>query len=93
MKRVKELVKNVLFILLVILLFKTIVSYQLAKTEYKTYEYEIKEKDTLWNIAMEICKEDDDLYVRKVINDIKEINILNSSTIYEGQVIKLPIYN
>lgn len=93
MNRLKDMVKNIIFILLIILVFKTLVSYQLAKTQYQTYEYSVKYSDTIWNIAAKICSENEDLYIRKVVADIKEINSLDSSTIYIGQTIKLPIYN
>lgn len=93
MKRLRKMLKNIFFILIVILIFKTLISYQLARTQYETYDYSVKGNDTIWNIAAKICSENEDLYIRKVILDIKEINNLEDSTIYIGQVIKLPIYN
>lgn len=92
MKNVKEMVKNILFILAIIFVFKSIISFELAKTEYKSYEYVVKGNDTLWTIAGQICQKHEELYIRKVIVDIKEINQLEESTIYIGQTIKLPIY-
>lgn len=93
MNKVKEMAKNIFLIFIIILLFKTLISYQLAKTEYKTYEYSVKGNDTLWSIATQICDNNDDLYIRKVIIDIKEINELDDSIIYINQILKLPIYN
>lgn len=93
MKKVRGMVRNILYILAIMLLLKTIVSYQLAKTEYSTYDYSVKGNDTLWTIATKICSENDNLYIRKVIVDIKDINNLDDSIIYIGQTIKLPIYN
>lgn len=93
MENLKKMIKNILFILVVILFFKTIISYQLAKTEYKTYDYTVHANDTLWNIASEICTYNEDVYIRKVITDIKQINNMKESIIYEGQTIMLPIYN
>ncbi len=92
MKKIKEMIKNTLFILIIILSFKILISYELAKTEYKSYEYIVKGNDTLWTIAGQICDKNDDLYIRKVIVDIKEMNKLEDSIIYIGQTIKLPIY-
>lgn len=93
MKKIRVMVKNILFILVVMLLLKAIVSYQLAKTEYSTYNYSVKGNDTIWTIATKICSENENLYIRKVIVDIKKLNDLNDSTIYIGQTLKLPIYN
>ena len=93
MKNLKKMIKNIWFILVLIFLFKTVISYQLAKTEYKTYNYTVNANDTLWNIASNICSKNRDIYIRKVITDIKEINNMSESVIYEGQTIMLPIYN
>ncbi len=93
MKNLKKMIKNILFILVLIFLFKTVISYQLAKTEYQTYNYTVNANDTLWNIASNICSKNRDIYIRKVITDIKEINNMSESVIYEGQTIMLPIYN
>ena len=93
MKNLKKMIKNILFILVLIFLFKTVISYQLAKTEYQTYNYTVNANDTLWNIESHICSKNRDIYIRKVITDIKEINNMSESVIYEGQTIMLPIYN
>lgn len=93
MKNLKQMIKNILFILVLIFIFKAFMSYQLAKTEYKTYNYTVNANDTLWNIASNICSKNTDIYIIKVITDIKEINNMSESIIYEGQTIMLPIYN
>ena len=93
MKRVKELMKDVLFILIMIIIFITVVTYRLAKTQYETYEYTVNNGETLWNIAADICADNDELYIKNVINDIRDINDLENPTIYVGQTIQLPIYN
>lgn len=90
MKKVKELSKNILLILIFILLFKLVLTYQLAKTEYKTYDYTVQSQDTLWTIASKIS--DEETNIRNTIIDIKEINQMEDAQIYEGQTIKLPIY-
>ena len=93
MKNLKQMIKNILFILVLIFIFKAFMSYQLVKTEYKKYNYIVNAHDTLWNIASNICSKNTDIYIRKVITDIKEINNMSESIIYEGQTIMLPIYN
>lgn len=90
MEKVKELTKNILMILIFILLFKMVISYQLAKTEYKTYDYTVQKQDTLWTIAAKISEEESN--IRNTIIEIKEINQMEDAKIYEGQTIKLPIY-
>lgn len=91
MENVRKMVKNIILIVAVLLLFKAAISYQIAKTDYNTYDYLIVNNDTLWTIAGQIC--DENKNIRNVIIDIKEINNLKDSTIYVGQTIKLPIYN
>lgn len=93
MNRLKEMLKNILFILVIIIIFKALVTYQLAKTEFQTYDYTVTSGDTLWNIAADICEDNNDLYIKNVISDIKSINNLENPIIYVGQTIKLPIYN
>ncbi len=89
MKKLKKILKNILLIVVVLFLFKAAISYQIAKTEYKTYDYFVVNNDTLWTIARKISN---DKNIRNVIIDIKEINDMDNSIIYSGQTIKLPIY-
>lgn len=91
MENIKKMIKNVILIVVVLLLFKAAISYQIAKTDYNTYDYLVVNNDTLWTIAGDICDEDQN--IRNVIIDIKEINNMKDSTIYVGQTLKLPIYN
>lgn len=93
MKKIKELVKDILFLFVVILVFNIVISKGLAKTEYKTCDYTVKDGDTVWNIASDICNENNELYIKNVVSDIRKINELDEPTIYAGQVIMLPIYN
>ena len=93
MIRVKEIIKNILFILALIIIFNTIISYELAKSEYKTYSYVVVGGDTIWSIATNICSNNENLYIKNVIKDIREINNLDEPIIYIGQEIELPIYN
>ncbi len=93
MKKVKEIARNIIIILLILILFKATISFELAKTQYETYEYLVTKNDTLWTIASRIIPEGKNLNIRKVIYDIKEINCLEDSIIYSGQTLMLPIYN
>lgn len=58
--------------------------------EKQPVEYEtivIEQGDTLWDIAREYYP---DKEVRSAIYEIKKVNGIESSTIYEGQIIKVP---
>ena len=92
-KKLKNMIKNIILLFIIIIIIKTLASYQLAKSELKTYDYIVKQNDTLWSIAGQICKQDETLNIKNVIIDITNINEIENSTIYSGQVIKLPIYN
>lgn len=46
--------------------------------------------DSLWNIASKYKNQNED--IREFINEIQELNFLNTSEIIEGQEIKIPIY-
>lgn len=57
-------------------------------TRYEPYV--IGSGDTLWDIAKEFTPEDRDC--RDTIAEIEEVNGIDNSTIYAGQVIIVPIY-
>lgn len=54
------------------------------------YEVEVVEGDTLWTIVSRYISERDDM--QKIIYDIKKFNCMESSLIYPGDIIKIPIY-
>jgi hypothetical protein len=60
-------------------------------SNYKTayIEVTIKEGDTLWDIALKHLPEKQDL--RKLIFEIKQFNEMESSCIYPGDIIKIPV--
>ena len=61
--------------------------------EYETKTIYISNGDTLWTIAsaeQENNKYYENKNIREIINDIKYINNLDSSYIYEGQKIEIP---
>ena len=52
----------------------------------------IESGDTLWDIASDLCKNNENLNIQNVVIDIKKINGLNNSDIYVGQQLSIPIY-
>ncbi len=60
-----------------------------ASTNQQYIEVTVSSGDTLWEIASEYNYFQDD--IRQVIYDIKRINHLPSSSIYPGQVLRIPI--
>jgi hypothetical protein len=68
-------------------------SNSLSKTEIKYEEFTIGSNDSLWNIAS-LVKENNINYnnkdVREIVYELKQINNLTSSDIYNNQVIKIP---
>ncbi len=85
---------NIILLLVIFSCFGIFTTFINAKEEIITSDYFIQENDTLWNIAGEICKSnsDKDLNRQNIIIKIKNINNLEESNIYAGQVIKLPVY-
>lgn len=47
----------------------------------------VEKGDTLWDLAKDYCKGGD---IRRFIDSIEKINNLTDSTIFEGEVIKMP---
>ena len=82
----------VLFIFALILIFSFCTSFNLGKKQVCTYELEVKSNDTIWNIANNICKNNNNLNIQNVIIEIKDLNELSSSDIYVGQTLNVPIY-
>ena len=88
----KERFYTVLFIFSLLILFTFFTSTSVGKKQVETYEFEVQNNDTIWNIAGNICKKDSSLNIQNIILEIKDINNLSSSDIYEGQILNIPIY-
>lgn len=85
-----------LSILVLIIIFTIVLSKQtLSHVEGKTKTIYISNGDTLWNIAV-LEQNTNEYYknkkVRQIVEDIKHKNNLDTSYIYEGQKIEIPIY-
>ena len=100
MKRVKKyringkrVIRNILFLLLIFIIFNMLTSQIFGKKDLKTTSITVKTGDTLWGISKNICKTDSSLNVQEVIYDIKEINGLDSNEIVAGKSLYIPVYN
>ena len=49
----------------------------------------VSSNDTLWTIAKNICDKNESCQLYSVIKDIKDLNDIKDSVIYEGQVLKV----
>lgn len=88
----KRIVSNILLILVALIIFGIITTYGLGKEEVKTYDIIVNDRDTLWNIASDISRENN-MEINKVIYDIQDVNGMTNSNIYKGQVLLIPIYD
>ncbi len=59
--------------------------------EIKYEEVRVAEGDTLWNITSKYLSKGDD--IRKMIYNIKIFNEMDTSYIYPGDIIKIPLTN
>lgn len=85
----------ILFLFLVLLISVLSIKPKLSygnglNTEYETYNYEIKENDSLWNIASNF--KPDSMSNREYISKIKEYNsFTKNNKINVGERLNLPI--
>jgi len=89
----KKIIRNILFLLIVFIIFNILTSQIFGKRDFKTTSITVKSGDTLWGISSNICNKNSSLNIQEVIYDIKEINGLNSNEIITGTSIYVPIYN
>jgi flagellar biosynthesis protein FlhB len=88
--KMKQMFQNILIILFVFVIISMFLNISLGKNQLTTKTLVVDSGTTLWNIANKICVANPELNVQNVIIQIKKINNLDSSMIYEGQ--KLLIY-
>ena len=83
--------KTILFILFIAVLIKGIIPTPPAEAEAKEtiIEYHVTKGQTLWHIAKQFKKENED--IRQTIYNIEKLNNLDTATIYEGQTLKIKI--
>lgn len=89
--KLKKVMRNIIILSILIILISMSFSIILGKDELTTKKIVVGHGDTLWNIASKICNKSEGLNVQNVIIEIKKLNSLKSSIIYEGQ--ELFVYN
>ena len=87
--RIKNKIKFIRSIAIVIFLLIALFNISIAKTdtEAEYIDYTISKGETLWSIAGEYKEKNED--IRQYIYDIKKLNNMTDSTVYPGQVIKI----
>lgn len=83
----KKFIKSIsILVILLLALFDTSIA-KIDKREAETVEYTITSGETLWSISKKYTPVSKD--IRQTISEIKELNNMNNSNIYVGQIIKL----
>ncbi|MEG1705754.1 MAG: LysM peptidoglycan-binding domain-containing protein [Clostridia bacterium] len=89
--KIRKIIKNVILLTVIIIFISVSFNIILGKNELTTKKITVNSGNTLWNIASKICNKNENLNIQNVILQIKNLNNLNNSIIYEGQ--ELLIYN
>ena len=87
-KFIKSTLTLIIILVSIIILVNTIINKTEYAEKYKTIY--ISEDETLWSIAEEYKKTNQD--IREYIYEIKKLNNMESATIYEGQELTIIIY-
>lgn len=92
MKKSKNGFANLVLICIISALFILFFNVNFANEQLEVVGHQVSYNDTLWDLASDICDSNENLNIQNVIIEIKEINNLTDSVIYNGQVIYLPVY-
>lgn len=91
-KNRKKFIRGILIIIAFISLIACKVTYSYNEPNYKTVY--VSDGDTLWSIAV-MEQKNNNYYegkdVRYIMENIKSVNNLNTSNLYEGQELKVSI--
>ncbi len=87
-KFIKSTLTLIIILVSIIILVNTIINKTEYAEKYKTIY--ISEDETLWSIAEEYKKTNQD--IREYIYEIKKLNNMESAAIYEGQELTIIIY-
>lgn len=86
---IKNKFKFIRSVTIIVFLLITLFSTSIAKTniEAETISYIVCKGDTLWTIAKDY--KEDGKNIRQYVYEIKELNNMTNSNIYEGQILKI----
>jgi len=87
LKNKKRFAISILLAILIVFTFLYVASVYGYKEKISYNSVYVKKGDTLWDIAEKYKQSGD---IRKYIKEIKKINNLESSTIFEGDILKIP---
>lgn len=90
-KRIKTMRNNIIILFIAIFILHLLFTNIFASKDFNTKEYVVMRGETLWSIA-ETISTDENSNIQKIIYDIKDVNNMNESTVYEGQIINIPVY-
>ncbi len=83
--KAKRIFQNIAILVIIFITISLFVNVSLGKDRLTTKTVIVDSGTTLWNIANKICNKNPELNVQNVIIQIKKINNLDTSMIYEGQ--------
>lgn len=91
-KNIKKFISSTFILILSIISILVIFINIIKKPKYieKYKSISISDKDTLWKIAEQYSKPDQD--TREYIYEIKKLNNMNTSALYEGQELIIITY-
>lgn len=81
----KRIFQNIIILLILFVIISTFLNVSLGSNKLTTKTLIVDSGTTLWNIANKICTNNSNLNVQNVILQIKKLNNLDDSIIYEGQ--------
>lgn len=86
--------RNIFILVICIILANMFLFPIIGSANMATKTIIINNNDTLWKLASDTIKSSSNknLTIGKVIYDIKEINNMEDSNIYEGEFLEMPIY-
>ena len=92
-KNNRKFLITMLIVIFIIMVITILTNASFSKVEYSTKVIYVASGDTLWTIASD--EQDNNSYyvgknIRDIIIDIKTLNNLESSFLYEGQQIEIP---
>lgn len=92
MKKINKTMRNNIIILsIAICLLNLLFTNIFASKDLDTKEYVVMRGETLWSIAEGLYSEEN-LDIQRIVYDIKDVNNMTESIVYEGQTINVPVY-